>query len=79
MNITEYHSPEKFLSVLKNSMSASSDENDFMLGLVNILLQDPSHFGTPPFLATVEEQNQMKLSAFLTPPWPLLLYTKKNT
>jgi predicted GNAT family acetyltransferase len=78
MNITEYHNPEEFLSVLKNSLSASSDENDFMLGLVTVLIQDPSHFGTTPFLATIEEQNQVKLAAFMTPPWPLLLYAEKT-
>lgn len=78
IKITQHHDPEKFLSVLKNSTNAYTDENDFMLGLVNVLIQDPHHFDTAPFLVTVEEQNMLVLAAFLTPPWPILLYAEKT-
>jgi predicted GNAT family acetyltransferase len=78
MNIIEYKKPEEFLSALNNKMDTSSEEHDFMLGLVDMLIQDQGHYGTNPFLATVEEHNQVKLTAFLTPPWPILLSAEKT-
>jgi predicted GNAT family acetyltransferase len=78
MDITQYHDPEEFLSILKKSTSAYTDEDDFMLGLVNVLIRDPHHFNTTPFLVTVEEHNTLALAAFLTPPWPILLYAEKT-
>jgi predicted GNAT family acetyltransferase len=78
MNIIQYHSPEEFLSVLQKSSSTYTDENDFMLGLVNVLIKDPHHFNTTPFLATVHKQDHLKLAAFLTQPWPLLIHAEKT-
>jgi predicted GNAT family acetyltransferase len=77
MNIIEYPRPEEFLSMLQKTMSMDS-ENDFILGLVNLLVTDPGHYKTKPLLAVITEQNQVKLSAFMTPPWPIILYAQST-
>ena len=76
MEITTYLKPKEFLHALQKDPSAVSMENDFMLGLTQMILDDPLHFGSQPFLATVGDSSHIRLAAFRTPPWPLLLYMK---
>jgi uncharacterized protein len=76
MNITEYQRPEEFLSLLQKNPSTSSEQNDFMLGLVHLLVTDPHHYKTEPLMAIVTEQNQVRFAVFMTPPWPLVLYAE---
>lgn len=78
MNIIEYQQPEEFLSLLQKTKSLTSEKNDFMLGLVNLLVTDPDHYKTKPLLAVITEQNELKLWVFMTPPWHLVLYAEST-
>jgi predicted GNAT family acetyltransferase len=79
IDITTYHKPREFLHALQKDPSAVSMENDFMLGLTQMILDDPLHFGSQLFLATIGDSSNILLAAFMTPPWPLLLYTKNSS
>jgi len=75
MKINEYSDPSTFLSILENDFSKPF-ENELMIGLTSTLLKNPNHYQTKPFLSTIEDQGNIKLAAFLTPPWPIVLYSE---
>ena len=75
MNITIHDNPRKFLNILENDFSFPY-KNELMIGLVSTLIKDYSHYQTQPILLTINEKEIVILASFLTPPWPILLYTE---
>ena len=76
MEITVYDNPKDFLEIILDNFSEPLGENELMFGLTHVLLKDPDHYGCKAFMSTVTEKNEVRLSAFMTSPWSIILYGK---
>jgi predicted GNAT family acetyltransferase len=74
MNLKIYDDPKNFYERIKLGFFKKNLENELILGLSHFLINDPDHYGTKPFLATIEENEKLVLCAFMTPPWSILVY-----
>jgi hypothetical protein len=74
MNLKKFDEPSTFYNVIKRDFSNNLMENDLMLGLTRLLRDYPKQFNNFYYLATVEQDGKSVLSAFLTPPWNILVH-----
>ena len=79
MKLRAFRDAAEFYDKIRNFQSERSIENDLMLGLTYLLVEDPNHFDTEPFLMTVEEKGETALCAFMTPPWNMLVNSKDES
>ena len=74
MNLKIFDDAKTFYERIKQNFSDKQMENDLMLGLAYLLIDDPNHYGSQPFLASIEEDGKIFLCAFMTPPWNILVH-----
>ena len=72
MELTEFDDPLEFNDKIRQE-SKDLIEKELMLGLVQLIIDDPDHYETKPFLAVMEDNEEVVLSAFMTPPWNILV------
>lgn len=74
MQITEYTDPIEFRTVLEKEFSHLW-ENDLMIGLVHSLKTNKDLYNSEFHLFKAEDDTN-KLVSFLTPPWPMIIYSE---
>jgi len=77
MIIQDYLNPQDFLEILETRFSRPY-ENELMIGLTSVIRKDFLHYQTNPFLVSISNHERIDLVAFITPPWPLLLYAEEQ-
>lgn len=73
MQLTRYTSPAAFRDRAEAFLMARETEHNLILGLMNVLVVDPSRYPEPPYLATVEANGAVIAAALMTPPHQLTL------
>jgi uncharacterized protein len=73
VKLTRYGDVRQFYDRVEAFLLAHEAEHCLMLGLRATLTQQPDYFGEPPYLALVEEGEQIVAAALRTPPFNLAL------
>jgi len=71
MEYIEYKNPRNFLDTSRHILEKEEVLYGLMLGIVLRLVENPLHYGSQPFLATIKKNNQIVLLALMTPPYKL--------
>ncbi len=68
---TEYNDVQDFLSIAQPVFEENEVLYGLMLGISLRLVENPLHYGTKPYLATVADLEDLQLIALMTPPHKL--------
>lgn len=71
MEYTEYHDAQAFLNTTQSVFEENEVLFGLMLGISLRLVENPLHYGTNPYLATVADHEGLQLIALMTPPHKL--------
>jgi len=71
LKYTEYESAEKFLDVCRPVFEEKEPLYGLLLGITLRLVDNPLHYGSQPFLATIHHHDILQLIALMTPPHKL--------
>ncbi|GER87608.1 acetyltransferase [Dictyobacter vulcani] len=75
MLVTTYNEVQDFLAKTQQILEAQEAMNNLILGISMRLRAQPDAYPTPPFLATVEDHEELVIAACMTPPYRLILYS----
>jgi predicted GNAT family acetyltransferase len=75
MNLTTYHAAATFLERVEAVLEKEEVVNGVMLGISYSLRRAANRVKTPPYLATIEDEDSVILAAMMTPPQALVLYS----
>lgn len=78
MKLTRYDDARAFYDRIEAFLLAHEAEHCLMLGLRATLIQQPDYFGEPPYLAVIEEGEEIAGAALRTPPFNLALSLMPN-
>jgi predicted GNAT family acetyltransferase len=68
MDLTRYEDPAAFLTAARSWFEAAEEQTGLIYGLALRLVDDPTHWGSPPYLALVHDRGEPVLAALMTPP-----------
>ena len=71
MEYTEYHDAQAFLHTTQPVFEDNEVLFGLMLGISLRLVENPLHYGSKPYLATVADHDDLQLIALMTPPYKL--------
>ena len=74
MKLTRYQVANLFLSRTQAALERDEAANNLMLGIATRLAEHPDRIKTPPYLATVEEEDTLLAAAVMTPPHRLIIH-----
>ena len=78
MKLNEINDPLQFYKFLLKKYNNYPRKSAFIQGLAYSLYQDPHQYEHKPLLATVEENGEERITIFMTPPWPIILYSEHD-
>ncbi|MBU1108606.1 MAG: GNAT family N-acetyltransferase [Candidatus Riflebacteria bacterium] len=71
MEYIEYHYAQAFLNTTQPVFEKNETLFGLMLGISLRLVENPLHYGTQPYLATISDKKNLQLIALMTPPHKL--------
>ena len=74
MKIEHYHSAAAFLERTRAELESNEAANGLMLGLCEVLVENPERYKAAPCLAAVVDEQGLVLAALMTPPHNLVVY-----
>jgi uncharacterized protein len=74
----EYHDAQAFLNTTQPVFEENEALFGLMLGISLRLVENPLHYGTEPFLATIAAKKALQLIALMTPPYKLQIASFGN-
>jgi predicted GNAT family acetyltransferase len=77
MQLTIHPNADDFLQHTQAALEEDEVANNLMLGVAMRLQRSPELIKTPPYLATVSDDDGLVLAALMTPPYPLTLYARR--
>lgn len=78
MRLTAYLNAADFLRDVRAYLEEQEVVNGLPLGLAIRLVKEPLAYGSPPYFAAVAENGQPVLTALMTPPHNLILYSDRK-
>ncbi len=78
MEVKTFENAYDFLAETEEYLEYEEACNNLMLGIAYSLKDNLMKYGNKPFFAVVKHQDQIQLSACMTPPYKLVLYSSLN-
>jgi GNAT superfamily N-acetyltransferase len=79
LSVRTYKNGTDFLSVTAQTFEREEVANNLIYGIARWVAAFPERNATPPYLATVQDGEELICAAVMTPPQRLLLYTEAPT
>ena len=76
LNVRTYQHGADFLAVTEREFQREEAINNVIYGIARLVAAFPQHQASPPYLATVQENDRLACAALMTPPHHLLLYAE---
>ncbi|MBW4522623.1 MAG: GNAT family N-acetyltransferase [Scytolyngbya sp. HA4215-MV1] len=73
MQLRRFDHVQDFWQTSQDYLRSHLAEHNLLIGIVQTLLHDPSHYSQPPYLAIVEDQGTLLAVAIRTSPYKLVL------
>ena len=78
IKVIAYSDSVQFYHMLNDNFNKNPPSSSFINGLAYSLCEDPTQYKRKPLLAFVEESKRKHIAVFMTPPWPMVLYTEEE-
>lgn len=78
MKYSEYKEAASFLAKAQSALERQECVYGLMLGICLRLVREPNYYGSPPYLATVESDDGLRVAAVMTPPYKLQIYSEDD-
>ncbi len=75
MKYSEHKEAASFLAKARPALERQECVHGLMLGICLRLVNEPNYYGSPPYLATVESDEGLRVTAVMTPPYKLQIYS----
>lgn len=78
LTLRTYATADAFLERMQPLLAAQEAVYGLMLGIAQVVAADPQRYGkTPPYFATVEDEDGIAAAAVMTPPYAVILYSER--
>jgi uncharacterized protein len=74
LNLQTYRTGADFLSITEQEFQLEEAINNLIYGIALWIATFPDHYGSPPYLATVQESDTLVCAAVMTPPYNLVIH-----
>jgi len=78
MEYIEYQDPKAFLRVTQFVLEENEALYGLMFGISLRLVENPFHYGTQPYLATIASRRKLELIALMTPRYKFQIASLNN-
>ncbi len=79
MVLKRYRDARDFLAVARQPLELNEAANSLIVGVAGRVAEDPDHYRTTPYLATVTDDRGMVAAAVRTPPFRVIVYSALGT
>lgn len=79
MILKRYRDARDFLAVARQPLELQEAANGLIVGVAGRVAEDPDHYRTTPYLATVTDDRGMVAAAVRTPPFRVIVYSALGT
>lgn len=77
MKLIRYQEVKEFLRDTQNYLVNRESVNNIILGTCLMLIQKPNNNDRQPYFAVVKDEKSLLLTAMITPPFPIAIYSEK--
>jgi len=75
---SEYKEAASFLAKAQSALERQECVHGLMLGICLRLVNDPKYYSSPPYLATVESADGLRVATVMTPPYKLQIHSEDD-